>query len=160
MSKIVYCNNNIFVTLWNNFLDIFFIYISNVFPFLGLPFRPLHPILLPLPLWGCSPMQPLPPSCPGIPLHWVIKHPQAQGPLLPLMSNKAILCHICSQSYGSLHVYSLVVGPVTRSSGVTGLLTLLLPIRGGKPPQLLQSLLQLLHQGGDPPRSVQSTIGC
>jgi hypothetical protein len=33
---------------------------------------------------------PLLPSCPGIPLHWGIKPPQAQGPLFPLMSNKAI----------------------------------------------------------------------
>jgi hypothetical protein len=28
--------------------------------------------------------------------HWGIEHPQAQGPLLPLMINKAILCHICA----------------------------------------------------------------
>jgi hypothetical protein len=46
----------------------------------------------------------LPPSCPGFSLHWVIKTPQDQGPLLPLMSYKAILCHICSWSHGSLHV--------------------------------------------------------
>ena len=37
---------------------------------------------------------PLPPFCPGIPLHWGIELSQAQGPLLPLMSNKAIFCHI------------------------------------------------------------------
>ena len=36
------------------------------------------------------------------------------------MSNKAILCHICSQSHGSLHVYSLVSGPALGSSGGVG----------------------------------------
>ena len=55
---------------------------------------------------------PLPFSHPGIPLHWGIKHPQAQGPLLPLMSNKVILCYICDWSHGSFHVYSLVGGLV------------------------------------------------
>ena len=59
-------------------------------------------------------------SHPGIPLHWDIKHPQVQGHLLPLMSNKAILCHICGWSYGSLHVYSLVGGLVHGNSGGTG----------------------------------------
>jgi hypothetical protein len=39
-----------------------------------------------------------------------IEPPQDQGPLLSLMSNKAILCYICSWSYGSLHVYSLFGG--------------------------------------------------
>ena len=48
------------------------------------------------------------PSCPGIPLHWGIKPSQDQGPLLSLMSNKAILCYICGWSHGSLHVYSFV----------------------------------------------------
>jgi hypothetical protein len=47
--------------------------------------------------------------------------------ILPLMSNKAILCHLCGQSHGSLHVYSLVGGPVPRSSGRSSWLTLLLP---------------------------------
>jgi hypothetical protein len=54
------------------------------------------------------------PSYPGIPLHWGIEPPQPQGLLLPLMSNKFILCHICGQSHGSLHVYSLIGGPVPR----------------------------------------------
>jgi hypothetical protein len=99
-------------------LDIFYIYIYNVFPFPGLPFRsplfyPSSPCLYesaPLPTY------PLPSSQPGIPLHWGIEHPQTQGSLLPLISNKAILCHICGQHHGSLHVYSLVAGPVPRSS--------------------------------------------
>ena len=36
------------------------------------------------------------------------------------MSDKAILCYICSWSHGSLHVYSLVGGLVSGSSGGTG----------------------------------------
>jgi hypothetical protein len=69
------------------------------------------------------------------------------------MSDKAIFCHICGQCHGSLHVYSLVGGPGPRSSRGSGLLTPLLPPWGYKPPELLQSLLQLLHQGLQ--RSVQ-----
>jgi hypothetical protein len=45
---------------------------------------------------------------------------QDQGPLLPLMLDKAILCYICCWSHGSLHVYSLVGGLVLGSSGGTG----------------------------------------
>ena len=37
---------------------------------------------------------------------------------LPLMSDEAILCYICSWSHGSLHVYSLVGDLVPGSSGV------------------------------------------
>jgi hypothetical protein len=67
----------------------FFIYISNVIPFpcpspknfpLSHPLSPyslIHPLLLP---------------CPGIPLYWGIKSSQGQGPLVPLMSHKAIIC--------------------------------------------------------------------
>jgi hypothetical protein len=61
-----------------------------------------------------------PSSLPGIPLHWGMEHPQVQEPLLPLISNKAILCHICSQSCGFLHVYSLVGDPVPGSSELQG----------------------------------------
>jgi hypothetical protein len=66
------------------------------------------------------------------------------------MSNKAILCHNCGQM--SLHVYSLVNGTVPGSSRESGQLILLLPPWSCKPPQLFQSLLQLLHQG---PHSAQ-----
>jgi hypothetical protein len=70
------------------FFNIFFIYILNVFPSPGLPFgNPLtHP---PSPCLYESvppPTHPLLSSLLGIPLHWGIEHPQAQGPLLPLMS--------------------------------------------------------------------------
>ena len=40
-------------------------------------------------------------------------------PTLPLMSDKAILCHICISSSDSRHVYSLVGGLVPGSSGVS-----------------------------------------
>jgi hypothetical protein len=76
-----------------------------------------YPVLLPLSLWRCSPIYSLLFSCPGFPLHWGIEHPQAQGSLLPLMSNKVILCHICGQHRGSLHVYSLVGGLVLGALG-------------------------------------------
>ena len=135
-------------------LDIFFIYISNVFPFPGVPFRnPLSDPPSSCLYEGASPTtHRLLLSHPGIPLHWGIKHPQAQGPLLQLISNKPIHCHIRGQSHGYLHVYSLVVGPVPSSSWGSGLLTRLLPAWGCKSPQLLQSLLILLYQN---PHSVQ-----
>jgi hypothetical protein len=71
-------------------LDILFIYISNVIPFLSFPSTtPLyHP---PLPCFFKGDPQPtylLPLSGPSIPLHWGIKPSQDQGPLL-LMPDKA-----------------------------------------------------------------------
>jgi hypothetical protein len=111
------------------------------------PSETTYPIPLPLPLWGCFPTHPLLFSHPGIPVHWGIEQPQAQGPLLPLMPNKAILCHICNWNHGSLHMYSSVGGPAPGSSTGFGLLTLLLPPWGCKSPQILWSLLHLLHQG-------------
>ena len=79
-------------------LGIFFIYISNVFSFPGLPFRNLLSHHSPSPCFYKGthpPTQTLLSSLPGIPLHWGNKHPQARGSLLPLMSNKEILCLIC-----------------------------------------------------------------
>ena len=116
------------------FFGVFFNYISNVFPFPGLPFRNPYPILPPpAPL----PSYPLPSSCPGIPLHWGIKHPQAQGPLLPLMSNKAIFCHICGQCHGLLYVSSLVGGPVPGSSRGVGPVDTVVPFMGLQTPSAL-----------------------
>ena len=43
------------------------------------------------------------------PLHWGIKPPQDQGPSVPLMPDKAILCYICNWSHGPLHVYLWLV---------------------------------------------------
>jgi hypothetical protein len=98
------------------FLDIFFIYISFVITFPGSPQKTSYPITSPASM-RALPICPLLSSCPGIPLHCDIKHPQDQVPLLPLMFNKAIVCHICGQSHGFLHVYSLVGDRVPRSSG-------------------------------------------
>jgi hypothetical protein len=67
----------------------------------------------------CSPTHLFPLPCPGIPLQWSIEPAQDQGPLLPLMTNIAILCYICSWSHGSLHVHSLGGSFVPGSSGGT-----------------------------------------
>jgi hypothetical protein len=111
------------------------IYTSNVIPSPGLPsgnplFHPLSPCFYEDPP---PPTHPLLPPHPGIPLYWGIKPQQDQGPLLPLMSDRAILCHICIRSRGSLHVYSLAGGPFPRSSRGSGQLTLLLPHRVANP---------------------------
>ena len=90
---------------------------KTLIPF-SLPHSAIHPLLLP----GL-----------GIPLHWGIKPSQDQGPLLPLMIDKAILCCICGCSCGSLHVYSLVGGLVPGSSGSTGWFILLFLLWGCKP---------------------------
>jgi hypothetical protein len=96
------------------FLDISLF--TYVFPLLGLTFINQYPSLPCLYEGAPPPTHPLPSSHPSIPLHWGIKHPQDQRPLLPLLSNKAILCHICCQPHRSLHVNSLVGGPVPGSS--------------------------------------------
>jgi hypothetical protein len=98
------------------FKDIFFIYISNIIPFPDFPSKnPLSHTPSP-----CRPTHPLRLPGLGIPLHWGIKPSQDQGPLLPLLSNKAILCYICSWSHEFLHLYSLVGGLVLGSSESTG----------------------------------------
>jgi hypothetical protein len=70
---------------------------------------PIQPHKAPIPsLSSCfyegvpPPTYPRPPPCPHIPLHWGTKPSRDQGPLLPLMPNKAILCYIFSWSHGSL----------------------------------------------------------
>jgi hypothetical protein len=118
-------------------LDIFFIYISNAIPFPCLPSKtPLSHCPSP-----CSPTLPLLLPCPGISLHWVMEPSQDQGILLSLMSDKAILCYICSWSHGYFHVYSLEGGLVPGSSGGTGWFILLFLLWGFKPLQLLVSFL-------------------
>jgi hypothetical protein len=117
-------------------LDIFLINISNVIPF------PNSPLKLPIP-------SPPPPyfyksaPCPHTPLHFGIEPSQDQGPLLPLMSDKAILCYICSWSHLSLHVYSLVGGLVPGNSGGSGWLILLFFLWGCK--ALCNLFLSLSH---------------
>jgi hypothetical protein len=85
-------------------------------PFLVSPLKPPPPPLLP-----SSPTHSLPLPGPGIPLFRGIEPSQDQGPFLPLMPNKAIVCYICSWSHESHHVFSLVGGLVPGSSG--GLVT-------------------------------------
>ena len=80
---------------------------------------PIPPQKLPIPsscFYGGINTHPFPPPYPVIPLHWGIEPSRDQGPLLPLMPNKAILCYICGWCHGSLHM--LVGGSVSRSSGV------------------------------------------
>jgi len=84
-----------------------------------------HPLPHSIPHSPFSYNHPLPFHCPGIPLHWYIKPSQDQGPLLPLMPNKAILCYICGLSRVSPNVYSLVAGLVPGSSVVPSWLILL-----------------------------------
>lgn len=77
-------------------LDIFLIYISNVILFPGFPSgSPLSHPSSPC-FYEGAPLatHSLPPTCPGIPLHWGIEPSHDQGPHLPLMPNKAILCYI------------------------------------------------------------------
>jgi hypothetical protein len=99
-------------------LVILFIYTSNVVLLPSFPSKNSLLLSLSCLFEGAPPtIHTLLPQCPNIPLHWGIKPPQDQGPPLSLMSYKAILCYICSWSHGSLHVYSLVGGLVSGSSG-------------------------------------------
>jgi hypothetical protein len=101
----------------------FFFYFSTRY-FLYLYFKCY--LLSSFPLWKHSIPSHLPPSqthplllpCPGIPLHWSIEPSQDQGPLLSLMSDKAILWWIWGWSHGFLHVYYLVGGLVLGNCGV------------------------------------------
>jgi hypothetical protein len=90
--------------------------------------------------------------CPGIPLHWGIKHPQARGSLLPLISNKAILCHICD---GAMSVSMCILWLVVQARELQEIWPVdsVAPSMGLQTPSALQTLLQLLHWG--PLSSVQ-----
>ena len=76
-------------------------------PFLVSPLK--NPLPLSPPTSTCSPTHPLPLPGPRIPLHWGIEPSQDQRPLLLLMTDKAILCYICSWSHESHHVFSWLV---------------------------------------------------
>ena len=125
-------------------LDLFFICISNVISFPCLPSRNSlsHPP---------SPTQPPTPAFQ--PWHSpTLRHrsSQDQRPLLPLISNKGHpLTHPLASTMGpSMCTLWLVIqSPGTPRGGGSCQLTLLLPPRGSKAPQLLHSLLQLLHLG-------------
>jgi hypothetical protein len=66
----------------------------------------------------CTPILPLLLPGPGIPLYWGIEPSQDQEPLLLLVTDKAIICYICSRSYESHHVYSLFGVLVPASYGI------------------------------------------
>ena len=72
-------------------------------PFLVSPPKPPYPIH-PLPAHQSTHSH-------FFPLNWGIKLSQDQRPLLPLMSNKAIHCYICSWSHGSLHLFGWWFSP-------------------------------------------------
>jgi hypothetical protein len=83
-----------------------YLFTFQMFPHPGSPST-----ILPIPPFGSSMRLFLPPHPPpflpllcSVPLHWGIKPPQDQGPSLPLMPDKAILCYICCWIHGSLHV--------------------------------------------------------
>jgi hypothetical protein len=100
----------------------YFLYLHfKCYPYSQFPSEVPYPIPHPHPL--CiydslpTPTYSLLPPQPGILLHWAIKPSQDQGPLLPMIPDKAILCYLCSWSHESLHVYSLIGGLVPGSSG-------------------------------------------
>ena len=109
-----------FLVQFFSFLFIgFFLYTFQMLsPF---PVPSTHPLLLPLS---------------GIPLQMGIEPSRDQGPVLPLIPDKAIFCYICSWSHGSLHVYSFVDGLVTGSSGSSGWLIMLFFLWGCRSLQL------------------------
>ena len=99
----------------------FFFFIIGSFKF---TFQIFSPFLVPFPLetpYSITPppasmMQfPLLPPHPRIPLHWGIEPLQYQMPLFPLMTDKTILCYICSWIHESLYVHSLVGGLMPES---------------------------------------------
>ena len=94
-----------------------YLHFKCFFPFPGLLFRdPLSHLAssclyegAPLPTYSCLPTL----AFPYIGASNTIR-PKSSP---PTMSNKAILCHICSHGYGSLHVYSL--GHIFSAPGAT-----------------------------------------
>jgi hypothetical protein len=84
-------------------------------PFLTPPPRNPYPMHLPPASMRVFPYPPTHSWLPALELPNTgasIKPSQGQGPLLPRMHDKAILCYMCSCSHGSLHVYSLADGLV------------------------------------------------
>jgi hypothetical protein len=118
----------IFIIFIGYFLYLHFkCYRLSQFPPGGPPLSPGFHESVPLPT------QPLLLPGPGIPLQWGFEPSQDEGPLLPLMFKKAILCFICGWSHGSLLVYSLAGGLVPGTSGGSGWLTLLFFLWDCKP---------------------------
>ena len=104
----MFCFLNIFSDMlgmkeFNHFIGYFLQLHFKCYPFFQFPpWRPLIPSSSPSFCESVPPSTyPLLPPCPGIPLHWVIKPSQDQGPLLPFMSNKAILGYISAGAIGT-----------------------------------------------------------
>jgi hypothetical protein len=115
---IFYPSNHVFLSFKNGY----FLYLH--FKCCSFSWFPPHclethyPILPPPASMRVLPTHSLPPPTLEFPYTGAsIELSQDQGPLLPLMPNKAILCFMCSCSHGSLHVYSLIGGLVPGSSG-------------------------------------------
>jgi hypothetical protein len=123
----------------NNWL--FYIFIFQILSPLPVSLSQTPPHLIPLPPASIRvlPTHLFPHHHSSIPLCWGIKLPQDQGPPIPLMPNKAILCYICIWSNGSLHVYPLVGGLVIGNSGGSGWLILMFFLWGCKFLQFLKS---------------------
>ena len=106
--------------LWTDtFFIRYFLYLH--FKCYSLSWFPLWKTPIPSPF----PMLTNPPSPDSLcwhPLHWGFEPSQDQGPLLSLMSNKGILCYICSQIHQSFHVCPLLSGLVSGISGGWGVL--------------------------------------
>jgi hypothetical protein len=94
----------IFLKMLSIFCSDFFNWIFYLFTFQMLSAFPVSPQenpyhILPLPnsvrVLHHPPTDPIPPPYPGIPLHWGIEPSQDQWSLLPLISEKTILCYIC-----------------------------------------------------------------
>jgi hypothetical protein len=90
-------------------LDIFFTYISNIFPLTGVPCRnPLSYPPSPYFYEGAPPpTHSFLSSCPGIPLHWGIAYPEAQWLLLILAL--LILCLVLFVSTWLTSSLSLII---------------------------------------------------
>ena len=107
---------------------IFFPFFNGNFPYLhfkcySLSLSPLPNPLIPSPFpvsMSAFPLPLIPSHLPTLAILYndqAIEPSQVQGPPLPLMPGKAILCYICSWSHGFLHVQSLVGGLVPVNSG-------------------------------------------
>jgi len=93
------------------------------------PLIPQRPLPFTFPTWVCSPTYPPSPAHSfSITLHWGIKPPWDQGPVLPLPSSKAFLCYICIWSHESIQVHSLVGGLVSVRTGWSGESILTFPL--------------------------------
>ena len=80
---------------WKKIID-YFIYLH--FKCILFPSPPWNSLSSPAPCFyegGPPPTHTLLPQYPSIPLYWGIKPSQDEGPLLPLMQDKAILSYIC-----------------------------------------------------------------